>query len=325
MERQTEWLRVDIGDDHAHLPVILLDSGVEGPTVAVTANVHGDESSGVVAVHAIDRWLQDHLESGCVVLYPSLNPRALALNTRRVPHDGADLNRCFPGRSTGTASERLADAVWQSLSKAAIDVLIDLHTDSTGSIPYTIVDRAVALTGRARQHLDRRSLALGQATGLTVLLEYPDDLYMRFGLDRSLAGAVVNHLHKPAVTVEAGPRGVVDWDSVGIMRGAVHGVLAEVGVVGGAPRPDASRVTCASGVWRRGATARTRRAGVFVPSLRAGDRFRPGAVLGVVRDLAGDPLDEVRAQGDGVVVSWIDSPWVEAGQVVGTIGIPEGA
>ncbi|TNE88283.1 MAG: hypothetical protein EP330_15280 [Deltaproteobacteria bacterium] len=323
MQRRADWLRVDIGDDHAHLPVIDIDSGVPGPSAVVTANVHGDESSGVVAVHALDRWLQDSLVRGRVRLYPSLNPRALALNTRRVPHDGADLNRCFPGRTGGTASERLAAAVWASIGEVTPDVLIDLHTDSAGSIPYTIVDRAVSLSGRARTRLDTELLKLAQDSGLTVLLEYPDDLYQRFALDRSLAGAVVNRLHKPAVTIEAGPRGVVDWDAVSIMRRAVHGVLARVGLVDGTAQPDASRVTCPSGTWRRGTTARTRRAGVFVPSLRPGDRFRPGVVLGVVRDLVGDPLDEVRAQSNGVVVSWVDSPWVESGQVVGTIGIAE--
>lgn len=323
MQRTADWLRVDIGDDHAHLPIIEVDSGVPGPTAVITANVHGDESSGVVAVHAVDRWLQESLLRGKVRLFPSLNPRALALNTRRVPHDGTDLNRCFPGRAGGTAGERLAAAVWQSITAEETDLLVDLHTDSAGSIPYTIVDRAVALSGAARRKLDAELLQLAQDSGLTVLLEYPDDLYLRFGLDRSLAGAVVNRLHRPAVTIEAGPRGVVDWDAVGVMRRALRAVLGRVGLVEAQPFAHSSRVPCPTGTWRRGTTARTRRAGVFVPSLRAGDTFRPGAVLGVVRDLAGDPLDEVRAHGTGVVVSWVDSCWVESGQVVGTIGTAE--
>ena len=36
----------------------------------------------------------------------------------------------------------------------------------------------------------RRLLALARATGLLVLREYPDDQYIRYALDRSLAGAV---------------------------------------------------------------------------------------------------------------------------------------
>ena len=147
----------------------------------------------------------------------------------------------------------------------------------------------------------------------------------RIKLDRSLAGAVVNRLQRPAVTIEAGPRGVVDWDAVGIMERALRGVLGRIGVVEQEVRVDASRVDPPSGHWRRSTTPRTRRAGVFVPSLRPGDTFRSGGVLGVVRDLAGEPLDEVRAQGPGVVVSWVDSCWIEAGQVVGTVGIPEDA
>ncbi|MCO4743156.1 MAG: succinylglutamate desuccinylase/aspartoacylase family protein [Proteobacteria bacterium] len=325
MVRTSEWLQIDMGDDHAHLPVIVVDSQERGPTVVVTANVHGDESSGVVAVHALDKWLQDNLLAGRVVLYPSLNPRGLALNTRRVPHDGADLNRAFPGGSGGAASQRLAAAIWQSLDGWGLDVLVDLHTDSAGSIPYSIVDRAVALKGDARRILDAKLVELAENSGLTVLLEYPDDLYVRFGLDRSLAGAVVNRFARPALTIEAGPRGVVDWDAVGVMQQALRGVLGGLGLIEHGVVVSDTRVDSPKGHWRRSTTARTRRAGVFVPSLRAGDTFRPGVVLGVVRDLAGQPLDEVRAQSPGVVVSWVDSCWIEAGQVVGTVGIMEDA
>ncbi len=53
---------------------MLVHEATRGPVVAVTANIHGDESTGVAVVQELDRWLREHLVKGMVVLYPSLNP-----------------------------------------------------------------------------------------------------------------------------------------------------------------------------------------------------------------------------------------------------------
>ena len=322
--REVLWSSLRLDGNRVRWPVIRHEAAADGPTVVVTANVHGDESTGVAAVHALDAWLGQHLEAGVAHLYPSVNPSGLAANTRRVPEGDHDLNRCFPGRQRGTAAERLAHAVWNDLLDREPDALVDLHTDALNAIPYAIVDRPVALSGAERRALDRRLQQLASATGLTVLREYPDSLYVRFGLDRSLAGAVVNALQVPAVTIEWGPRRTVDPSAAEGMRSAVVGVLAHLGAVAASEAPHATRVVPSSGHWRRATTPRTRREGLFVPQRPPGEPFETGAVLGTVRDLAGTVLEEIRATDPGVVVSWVDGAWVEAGQVTGTLGVREG-
>jgi hypothetical protein len=42
--------------------------------------------------------------------------------------------------------------------------------------------------------------------------------------------------------------------------------------------------------------------------------------LAVVRGLDGDLRDEVRAEADGIVVSWVEGAWIDAGGVPGTLG-----
>ena len=81
--------------------------GGNGPRVAVTAGIHGDELEGLYVCHRLAAWL-DELERsnptallGQVELYPALNPLGLDTLTRSVPVFDSDLNRSFPGSQQG--------------------------------------------------------------------------------------------------------------------------------------------------------------------------------------------------------------------------------
>ncbi|MCB9680338.1 MAG: succinylglutamate desuccinylase/aspartoacylase family protein [Alphaproteobacteria bacterium] len=308
------------GATGGEVTVLTLDSGVEGPTLAVTANLHGDETTGVGVVRRLDAWLQAHPFRGRVVLYPSCNPQGLRAQTRHVPADELDVNRVFPGNARGSWAARIAAALWRDLSVRRPDVVIDLHADAPLSVPYVIIDRPVRKTGAARRRLAARLETLAEATGLTVLREYPDDVYVQFGLDRSLAGAVVNLLGVPAVTVEAGPRRYIDADAVDVALQAVLGVLAGAGAVDHPVAPHPTRV---EGCWRRASTPRTRRGGLVEPIAQPGTRFVRGDVLAHVVALSGELTEQVVATEDGVLISWVEACWVAPGGLLGTLGVPD--
>jgi predicted deacylase len=297
---------------------VLVHTASRGPVVAVTANIHGDESTGVAVVQALDAWLSEHLQAGTVVLYPSLNPAGLSNRTRVLPPDGADLNRLFPGHRDGSSGEKHAAAIWKDLSARKVSLVIDLHADSARSIPYAITDRALA-RGRGAK-LAPMLEAYAEASGLTVLREYPDDQYVRYALDRSLAGALVNRGAVPAITIEAGPRRWIDPEAVDAALDATRGVLGSLELVDFETVHHPSRV---GGTWRRSPAPRARVGGVFREVVRPGQTFRSGDVLGTLVDLAGAELDRIVARGDGVVISWAELTWVEAGAVPGTVGMRE--
>ncbi len=307
------------GMPSSELPVIVRGTG--RPVVAVTANVHGDECTGLGLVHALDERLETLPLKGTVVLYPSCNPQGLAAQCRQVPADDADLNRAFPGDPRGTLSARIAAALWLDLKQRAPDVVLDVHADAPRAIPYVIVDRPVRQTKAGRRELSARMLSLAEATGLTVLREYPDDTYVQFALDRSLAGAVVNLLGAPAVTLEIGPRRYLDSEAVEVALAAALGVLAEVGAVEAPRVVHPSRV---EGIWRRASSPRARRSGVLVPLLEPGQGFEAGRVLARLRGLTGEVEEEIRATAPGIVVSWVEGGWIAAGGVIGTLGVHDG-
>lgn len=304
----------------SELAVVQLRAARPGPVAVVTANLHGDEVTGVRAAHGLDAWLAEHLRCGSVVLYPSCNPTGLEAGSRVVPVDDTDLNRVFPGAARGSASLRGAAALWKDLVGHKPDVVIDLHADAPVSIPYAILDRPARLSAHARQRLGAELERLGAATGLTVLREYVDEHYLNFGLDRSLAGAVVNLLGVPALTLEVGPRRWLHHGAVATMERAVTGVLAALGMVEERVAPHPTRV---EGCWRRMSAPRTRRAGILETVLSPGERFERGALLGRVRSVLGEVEDQVLAVDPGVVVSYVEGAWLASGAVVGTLGVPD--
>lgn len=317
MRRSVDQVRLDHRSSPA-IPVLVHDTGTPGPTVAVTANVHGDETTGTLAAHILDAELSDWLNRGRVVIYPSLNPDGMADGTRTLPDSRADLNRLFPGFPAGTPGQRHAARIWRDLQRWDLSLLIDIHADSVRAVPYAIADRAVGGVINDKAAMRAELSRFARASGLLVLDEYPDDQYVRFRLDRSLAGAMVNHGGTPAVTIEVGPRGWADTDSARVATEAVRGILIEAGLIDGASVTLHDQVAM-----RRAATPRIRRGGLLVPEVLPGTSFKRGERLARVVSISGDLLDELRAPRNGVVVSWLTVAWVEPGSVVGTLGLEE--
>lgn len=99
----------------------------DGPTIGISASVHGNENAGSQAILDLFRAIRDQPLKGRIVLLPVANPRAFAVNHRFTPLDELNLNREFPGDPAGTYTQQLAHAMTEEfLSK--IDVHIDLHS-----------------------------------------------------------------------------------------------------------------------------------------------------------------------------------------------------
>lgn len=301
----------------AEIPVVTVDSGRPGPVAVVTANLHGDECTGVAVVHRLRHMLPELLRNGVVHLYPSLNPGGLREGCRGLPGDDSDPNRLFPGDANGSMADRLVAAVWQDLLARRPELLVDLHTDAVRSVPYAILDRVCRGLGRRR--LDARCQELAVASGLTVLREYPRPRYLRYNLDRSLPGAMVNGPGIPAVTLEVGPRRAVDPAAVETALRAALGVLGAAGLVSAIAPAHPTRVE--GGPWRRESGPRTSQAGVLEVLAEPGRLYPAGQILGRIRSLDGRSLQELSATEPGFVVAIPDRCWVPASSAIATLAV----
>ena len=99
----------------------------DGPTIGISASIHGNENAGSQAVLDLFRLLKDMPLTGRILLLPVANPRAFAVNHRFTPLDELNLNREFPGDPRGTYTQQLAHALAAEYFDK-IDLNIDLHS-----------------------------------------------------------------------------------------------------------------------------------------------------------------------------------------------------
>ena len=301
---------------HSGLVMHHLETGVKGPKLVITANVHGDECIGFAVVVALLERLPSLLQKGEVVLYPSLNPTGLRRMMRTYPEDGQDLNRLFPGDSQGGASQRHVHTIWSSIENFKPDLLFDLHTDSPLSIPYVILDRKVST--KATDNTLEDMMLLAKKSGLTIVWEYRTPDYRRYKLERSLSGAALNRLGIPSLTLEVGPRRFMDRNAVDIATNAVLSMMSEKGML---KEPIQSLYKPISGIWYRGNGPVAHHAGVFIPSVCAGERVERNQLLGKIYSSTGAELEEIRSHFPALVLSLPAQCWVRELQSCSTLAL----
>lgn len=303
------------------LPVLTVESRGDGPRVAVCANLHGDECIGIGVIHELLSTLPTALLRGAVRLYPSLNPEGLRAGARRAPGDNTDLNRAFPGDARGSAAERIAHTIWRDLLGFEPELVIDLHADSSESIPYAILDRLLSARDADRGRRLAKLARLAQATGLTVVWDYPDAPYRRFQLDRSLSGALLNHGRVDAFTLELGPRRLLVPDAVQAGGRAVFGVLSDLGLAAAPGNAHPSRI--AGGPWRRDSGPLPRHAGVLRPHHGPGTVLEPGQVLATIHAIDGEQLESLVVDTRVLILSLSERAWIAPGSGVATLAVPD--
>ena len=133
------------------IPVIIAQGKEDGPVFFLTANVHGNELTGIAVIHEVVTEDLVQKLKGTVVAIPTLNPSALRQSKRQSEFGEADPNRLYPeGRFAKDEEvedvdkeppkpyEQVASKVFSYLERYA-DYHIDFHNHSIRSIPYSIL------------------------------------------------------------------------------------------------------------------------------------------------------------------------------------------
>ncbi|WP_342723867.1 succinylglutamate desuccinylase/aspartoacylase family protein [Bradyrhizobium sp. B097] len=153
--KQVDCLRLPISTDTSAygwiaIPAICLKNG-DGPTAVLIAGTHGDEYEGQIALMRIARKLKPADLRGRIIILPSLNFPAVQAGRRVSPVDEGNLNRHYPGRAHGTATEMIAHYVTEVLLPMA-DLVVDLHAGGR-SLDY--IPCALIRPGKTAQHHEK--------------------------------------------------------------------------------------------------------------------------------------------------------------------------
>jgi predicted deacylase len=124
--------RMDLGianlftDTPVEVPVIVERATVPGPTVLITAGIHGDEVNGMEVVRQLISHGVNKPIKGTVICIPVINVFGFIAKSRYLP-DGRDLNRVFPGIRNGSLASRMAYRFTNEVLPLA-DLCLDFHT-----------------------------------------------------------------------------------------------------------------------------------------------------------------------------------------------------
>lgn len=108
-----------------NIPIIVSRSIYDGPTVLLSAGLHGDELTGIEIIRNIIREGINYPACGTIISIPLINVFGFVNQDRNFP-DGRDLNRVFPGSINGSLASRFAYRLMEDIIPH-VDYVIDYH------------------------------------------------------------------------------------------------------------------------------------------------------------------------------------------------------
>jgi uncharacterized protein len=338
-----EAVRFPTGGSDA-FPIIIGQGHEDGPTLWVTASIHGNEYTGLITVHQL---LTEELLAnmrGTIVVVPTLNPAGIR-NGSRAPyyHRNQDPNRLFPafnknatdathirGGAGGDpvppyALETAYARLFESIEDTA-DGLIDLHNYNLNSIPFAFRDAIYYKDDRAEAEALRVKLdEMTYAFGHTVINEFASADYLRKNLHRSVSGAVLNKARIPAITVELGGYLVVDQAIVDAAVVGIRNVMRWMGMLESAPEP----ITGIKVVDLGYPVRRLQHPFVYEPGIahflvKSGDVVKKGDPIARYVDIYGRPITGdgfIRTDYDGMVLGVCEGSAYFAGEHIATLAV----
>lgn len=278
-------------------PVLVVNGAYDGPTLCLTAAIHGDELNGIEMVRRVMYDLDPHKLHGMIVGVPIVNLLGFTRNSRYLP-DRRDLNRYFPGNAHGSVASRMADAFFEEVVKHC-DLLVDLHT---GSFYRTNIPQL------------RADMNNPQVADFVELFGDIPVLNSR-GNRRSLRAAAVR-ADIPTVTLEAGEPMRMQREMVEVGVKTITTLLAKSGMY--------SKL----GIWVKPAPAfydsawvRANGSGILFSRMELGDEVDKGDVLGAVNNPINNEQVEIISPHKGRILGMALDQFVMPGFAVYHIGI----
>ncbi|MEL6667638.1 MAG: succinylglutamate desuccinylase/aspartoacylase family protein [Bacteroidota bacterium] len=274
-----------------------------GPTVLLLAGVHGDEINGVEIVRKCvhDKYFEE-LMAGTVIAIPLLNVFGFNNFSRDVP-DGKDVNRAFPGTSSGSLAARVAHVLHKNILPH-IDFGIDFHTGGRGTYNFPQLRYTPG---------DDKALEIAKAFGspLIVASKAPS---------KSLRKTAKSTYDLPILTYEGGENQRYDGLSIQTGINGIKRLLAGKLMLGGTAIPEAPQtIRVTESRWTR-----AERAGLFQWFKSSGNRVRKGEPIGVISDPQGQlPNQRILSKKDGYIIGHANAAVVSQGDALFHIGKEE--
>ena len=292
---------LDESGEQVGIPLLIANGKQPGKTLVAFAAVHGDELEGVQAIQDVFAELNTDEMSGRLIAVPVANLPAFHAVDRLSPIDSLNLARTFPGKKDGSITERIAHYLGEMIIPQG-DFFLDLHSAPASMMPTMVgYDAADTESGRVS-----KDAALKM--GMPVVWGHPD-----VGPGRTLCAAMARDI--PWLYVESPSGRRVSPEGLPYYIDVLKNLLGYLKIIDREP----SNTKPELHLFGSGDVDRMRSvnsAGFFVQKVKLLEYVKSGHLIGEVRDIFGEVLEEVRTEHAGYVAVLRSQPLVSAGEQV---------
>jgi predicted deacylase len=285
---------------HVDVPFTVIRGRRDGPTLCVTAGVHGTEYAGIEAAIRLSKEVEpDHLK-GTLIIVPVVNVPAFEARTYICPLDGVNIQGSMPGKADGTIAQLIAHKVYSEFVSKS-DYYLDLHGGDTHE--SEVAHSAYFATGNAK--VDAVSEQMARALGFEYVWRTDKEGPMPKG--STWRTAPENGISSALAEYGSGNK-LLEEEVVGMFDGIIS-VMRQLQMMEGAPKAVkeqkmASQLT----------TLTVHHGGLWHLRVQAGDAVSQGDIIGEVTDLQGEVVETVKAPTKGILLVVIHNPVVDPGR-----------
>lgn len=262
------------------MPVEVIRGVEDGPTLFISAAIHGDEINGVDIVRRLLKHRALKSIRGSLIAIPIVNVFGFNDKSRYLP-DRRDLNRSFPGAEHGSLASQIAYIFRTEIVNQCTHG-IDLHTGAIHrrNLPQIRADLS-----------HKANLELATAFGAPVVL----DASPRDGSLREM----VDDKKIPMLLYEAGT--ALRFDHRASLLG-VEGILNVMRTIGMLPEPKIKPPVMKPYIAKSSHWVRAPISGIFITRKKLGERVVKGDKLGFITNPFGDHEFAILSPIDGLII-----------------------
>jgi predicted deacylase len=283
------------------IPVLVVRGLEDGPVLALTAVLHGNELNGLALIHQLFREINPQTLRGTLVAIPILNTPSFLANQRNFT-DGIDLNRLMPGNAHGNDSQAFSYHLVDRLNLAQFDYLIDLHTASFGRINSFYV----------RADMNDPTIAQMARWQNSEIILHSESKQTTF------RGTAVQH-NTPAITIEINDPHLWQPAKIAAAKQGIYNTLYHLNMLDGViTQPTSPATECSHSSWLY-----TDRGGLLAVLPQPAETIRAGQTIATLVSPFGDLIHEYTAPENGVVIGKSVNPVNQTGGRILHLGIPK--
>ncbi len=290
--------------DGVTIPVIVLKGSKDGPTVGVTAGIHGSEYNATCTAFTLIERISPEDLKGALIVFPLVN--VPAFENRSVytcPLDEKNLNRVFPGNVTGSISDKIAFTLFNFLTDRC-QYIVDLHCGDL--IEDLCAYASYKKTGDTRTDATLEKMATLMDLGAVMSSEGDGDIQGTLAEEATNVGV-------PSIVAECGGRGIVDEQCVEKLYRGVRNVLVYLDMISG-ELPEIKK----SKKFHNFSILNSHNNGFLLPLKKVGDTVGKDESIAIVKDYWGNIQERIRSSTEGKILL-ITGPPIQKGEMAAVL------